>query len=613
MLEYSCASFSVDRASAEAGPLRAGVEGSTLRRLSEVLEAVSGTASKLQKLDLLTAYLTTLGDEDLRIACTYLTGSPFSAGDARTLQVGWSAIIDALVEVSGASGEALERSYLYHGDLGAVAAELLAQKVHTSLFRSPLTLQAVNASFARMAAAQGKGSRQLKVQGMRVLLTDADPLEAKYLIRIITSDMRVGLKEGLLEEAIARAFNQRLEQVRRAHMLRSDVGEVAVLARHGRLADATLALFRPIGFMLAETIFSADEVFEESARKLGGNPQDTGHQETMVVEEKYDGVRAQVHSDDSRLVIYSRTLDEITDSFPELHAGLRAAGHRYIADGEIVAWREDHAIPFTILQQRLRRKDPSALLERVPVTCFLFDLLHLDGQDLLDRPLADRRHLLATLRFGPRVRLAYATTASDGATLPQRFRDARERGNEGLVIKRAESSYQPGRRGRQWMKWKEELATLDVVVVAAEHGHGKRAGVLSDVTFAVLAGDRLVTIGKAYSGLTDEEIAMLTEWFHAHTVTDRGRVKLVEPKIVLEVAFDAVTRSDRHSSGYALRFPRIKRLREDKTPEQISTMEDVARIFDYQGQSRGGTGLAGKRLARGGRATKGRDGDRGHA
>ena len=170
-----------------------------------------------------------------------------------------------------------------------------------------------------------------------------------------------------------------------------------------------------------------------------------------------------------------------------------------------------------------------------------------------------------------------------------RFRDARAHGNEGLVIKRREGLYQPGKRGRQWVKWKEELATLDVVVVAAEQGHGKRAGVLSDVTFAVRSDGELAPVGKAYSGLTDEEIASLTAWFRAHTVVDRGRVKVVEPKIVLEVAFDAVTRSPRHASGYALRFPRIKRIRDDKTPEEINTVDDVARLFAYQGSSRGGS------------------------
>lgn len=548
-----------------------------MRALAEVLEAVSGTTGKIAKRDLVADYLATLTDDELRIACTYMTGSPFPAGDGRALNVGWSAIVDALRAVGGATDEAMDQSYLRHGDLGAVAYELLQQKQHTPLFEAALTLPAVDAAFTQMAASAGKGSRQAKLEGMRALFADANPLEVKYLIRIITSDLRIGLKEGLLEEAIAKAFEVPVNSVRRANMLVSDIGMVAAMARHGTLGAATLTLFRPFHFMLADTVFTPEEAFEP----IGPT--------SLFVEDKYDGIRAQVHYDGTELAIYSRTLDEITLSFPELHDELRALGRRFILDGEIIAWKDGTAIPFSALQQRLRRKDPTDLMASVPVVMFGFDLLMLDGEILMDRPLAERREMLRSLRFGRTVLPALWTVATEPGQLAVRFRDARDRGNEGLVIKRPESTYQPGRRGRQWVKLKEELATLDVVVVAAEHGHGKRAGVLSDVTFAVRDGETLVTIGKAYSGLTDPEIAGLTGWFRAHTITDRGRVKLVEPKIVLEVAFDAVTRSDRHESGYALRFPRIKRIRDDKTVEDINTLQDVQRIFEYQGQSRGGS------------------------
>src|SRR5437867_2351467 len=471
-----------------------------MRRLADVLEAVSGTTSKLQKIDLLAAYLQSLTDEELRIACTHLTGAPFPAGDGRALNVGWSAIADAVLDVSGASGEDLDRSYLAHGDLGSVAAELLTRKVRAPLFPIPLTLTTVNEVFSR-------------------------------------------------------------------------------------LAEARLQLFRPFRFMLADTIFTPAEAFEP----VRGDGDGSGPPASLLLEDKYDGVRAQAHYDGTRLAIFSRTLDEITPSFPELQGDLRALAGRYVIDGEVVAWRDGRAIPFTQLQQRLRRKDPSELIAGVPVVLFAFDLLHVDGEDLLDAPLGDRQRRLRALRLGGAVQQANSTVATNPQDLEVRFREARTRGNEGLVVKRPESRYQPGKRGRQWMKLKEELATLDVVVVAAEQGHGKRAGVLSDVTFAVRNSETLAPISKAYSGLTDAEIASLTVWFRAHTVTDRGRVKLVEPKIVLEVAFDAVTRSPRHPSGYALRFPRIKRIRDDKTPDEINTLEDVARIYEYQGSSRGGT------------------------
>src|SRR5712692_4025968 len=395
-----------------------------MRRLADVLEQVSGTASKLQKIEYLASYLQTLGDDDLRIACTYLTGAPFPAGDNRALHVGWSALLDALREVSGASDEDLDRSYLKYGDLGSVAGELLTKKVRLPLFPQPLTLRSVDEIFSRLAASSGKGSRQGKLAAMRMVFENADPLEAKYLARIITSDMRVGLKEGLLEEAIAKAFAQPVADVRRANMLMSDIGAVAVLARQGRLGEAALRLFSPFRFMLAETIFNAAEAFDP----VRGEDEDSTAPTAVLVEEKYDGVRAQVHFDGTRLAIFSRTLDEITPSFPELHGDLRALAGRYILDGEIVAWRDGRAIPFTQLQQRLRRKDPSELMSDVPVVLFVFDLLHLDGEDLLDVPLVDRQRRLRGLRCGGALQLTNSTVATTPHDLERRFREARSRG-----------------------------------------------------------------------------------------------------------------------------------------------------------------------------------------
>jgi DNA ligase-1 len=557
------------------------VDGAPFRRLAETLEAVSQTTRKLEKVALLAAYFPPLADDDLKTACTFLTGAAFPAGDARRLNMGWSALDEVLRDLTGADDAALHDAYLRHGDLGAVAEELFTARRRDGP-AAPLTLARLRAAFERIATAAGKGSRGLKVSALRELLADADPLEAKYLIKIITSDMRVGLKAGLLEEAIAAAVapgepaggRRALPAVRRANMLISDIGEVAVLARQGRLAEPRLALFHPFHFMLAETIFTPEEAFEP-LRGRGEHP-------VLLVEDKYDGIRAQVHKGGGRLAVYSRTLDDVTASFPELVPGLDGLAAQYIIDGEILAWRGEGPIAFSLLQQRLRRKQPGRLLAQVPVVLFVFDVLHLEGVDLLSRPLRERRDRLAGLRFSGPVRASHATVAEAPDHLARRFREARNRGNEGLVVKRLDSPYAPGRRGRQWMKLKEELATLDVVVVAAEHGHGRRASVLSDVTFAVRDGERLATIGKAYSGLTDREIAAMTRWFQEHTARDLGRVKIVEPAIVLEVAFDAVMESDRHDSGFALRFPRIKRWRDDKAAAAINTLQDVRQIYERQ-------------------------------
>ncbi|MDR7488014.1 MAG: ATP-dependent DNA ligase [Armatimonadota bacterium] len=553
--------------------------------LADLLEQVRATPRKLEKIALLARVFQALDDEDLRTAATFLTGAPFPTGDPRRLQVGWSALVEALQDLTGVDDATLHDAYLRHGDLGEVAEEVLGRspvRPGAGLFDAhptgPLTLQQVRRAFEAIAAAEGRGSRAAKVAALRDLFRAAAPREAKYLVKVMTSDMRVGLRTGLLEEAVAAAFapgglagrRALLPLVRHAHMRQSQIGEVAVLARHGRLGEARLVLFRPVHFMLAETIFAPEEAFADAA---GGE---------VLAEDKYDGIRAQVHVAPGRVAIFTRTLDEVTASFPDLVPDLQALARTCIADGEILVWRGERPLGFGLLQQRLRRKDPGPLVREAPVVFFAFDLLHLDGADLLDRPLGERRRRLEGLRMGERVRPSHAAPVADAAALGQRFREARDRGNEGVVVKRLQSPYLPGRRGRHWMKLKEELATLDVVVVAAEHGHGRRAAVLSDVTFAVRDGDRLRTIGKAYSGLTDQEIAELTRWFQAHTVRDLGRVKVVEPRVVLEVAFDAITRSDRHDSGYALRFPRIKRLRPDLTPAQISTLEDVRRLYERQ-------------------------------
>ncbi len=554
------------------------------RRFAETLDTVGRTPSKLGKAALLAHYFHELGDDDLRTAATYLTGAAFPAGDPRKLTVGWSALVDVIQSLTGKDDAWLHDAYLRYGDLGDVGEEAFAPpRKHPA--RPPLTLASVRDAFERIAAASGKGSRGAKTGALSDLLAAATPLEAKYLVRIITTDLRVGLKSGLLEEAIAAAFappaeggkpNRRalLPLVRQANMLISHIGEVAVMARHGRLAEARLQFHRPFRFMLAETIFAPEEAFTpfRGVGPLG----------ELLVEDKYDGIRAQVHLAGGGLAIYSRTLDDVGGSFPDLHDDLRAIGHQYIIDGEILAWRGEQALAFSLLQQRLRRKDPGRLIEQIPVTLMVFDLLHLDGEELLDRPLRERRQRLEQLHLAGRVRPSLATIAADPADLGRRFREARNRGNEGLVVKRLDSPYHPGRRGRLWMKLKEELATLDVVVVSVEWGHGKRAKVLSDVTFAVRDGDRLATVGKAYSGLTDKEIAEMTGWFLEHTIRDLGRVKVVRPEIVLEVAFDAVMISDRHDSGFALRFPRIKRWRTDKTADEINTLDDVRQIYDRQ-------------------------------
>jgi DNA ligase-1 len=536
-------------------------------RFAAALEDVGGASGTRAKVGRLADYLATLEDANLRRASTFLTGAAFPPGDPRRLQVGWSAIADVLREITRATPEELHDVYLVHGDLGAAASALLQRRPPgPGLFPRTLTLESVAAAFAAIAAAQGPSSRRVKQAVLRATLLDATPLEAKFLVKILTADLRIGFREGLLLPAIAQAFGQPPDAVRQAALLVADSGEVASRARAGILDRAALVVGSPFRFMLAGSIATLDEAFRGEAPPL-------------LVEDKYDGIRVQAHRKDDHLVVYSRTLEDLTLAYPELHAPLRALGGTYILDGELLAWRGDRPLPFAELQKRLGRLVPGDLIREVPVVLMVFDLLHLNGEDLLRAPLEARRAVLARLAWDGSVRMSAAVSAAGPVDAEACYRRAREAGHEGIVLKRPDAPYQPGRRGRAWVKWKPGLASLDVVVVAAEYGHGKRAGVLSDYTFSVRAGDRLVTIGKAYSGLTDAEIARLTAWFLEHTVEDLGRVRLVEPRIVLEIAFDRIMQSERHTSGYALRFPRILRIREDKRPDEINTVDEVRDLF----------------------------------
>ena len=541
--------------------------GARFADLAAVLDEVRGTAATSAKVRRLAQYLATPADEDLRRACTFLAGRPFPPGDGRRLGMGWAAILAVLRDLTRAPNAEMHVTYRAHGDLGDAAASLLARYPPLpGPGRQALTLAHVEREFAAIASAQGQASRRTKTAALATLLAAASPREAAYLIKIMTSDMRIGLREGLLLPAIAAAFGRAAGAVRQAALHIADPGEVAVRARTGALEHVSLAPGHPFRFMLASPVESPAEAFGDRAR-------------TLWVEDKYDGIRVQAHRAGGGVIILSRTLDDVTAAFPEVPPALASRAGTYILDGEIVAWRDARALPFGRLQQRLQRRNPGALLDEVPVVLVAFDLVHLDGRDLLGVPLAERRALLEALRLPPPVRLSTGSAATTPDELAKRFAEARAAGNEGIVMKRPDAPYQPGRRGRLWIKWKPGVGTLDVVVVAAEYGHGKRAGVLSDYTFAVRDGAGLATIGKAYSGLTDAEIKELTAWFLAHTREDRGFMRIVEPAVVLEVAFDAITRSDRHDSGFALRFPRIARIRSDKPAEEINTLDDVRELF----------------------------------
>src|SRR6201988_278644 len=554
---------------AETGQSEDGRTFSTLQAFAESAEAVAATTKKLEKAAILGAYLQTLSDPALARAARYFAGHQFALSDARTTNVGGSIISTALSEATGVGGDDLYARYVRLGDPGDLAEEIV-KEVHNAV---PPTITLVETESIISRLSETKGIKN-KTAILSAVLHQATPLEAKYLVKLLSGDLRIGLREGLVEDAIARAFSQKLEDVAYANMLLGDIGETAVRARAADLRDVNMRLFHPIKFMLATPASDLTDI----ARTM---PED------FLVEDKFDGIRAQAHVKDGRVAIYSRTMDEITHRFPELVGPLQSLETNVIIDGEIVPANGDVILPFSELQKRLGRQNVGAqLLQAVPVVLVAYDLLYANETVLIDQPLSERRHLLGQIvpGQGP-LRISLGKLFRDAAMLDEEFELARARGNEGLMVKSPHSPYKPGRRGRDWLKVKRAIATLDVAVTAVEVGHGKRRNLLSDYTFAVRRSaedDELLNIGKAYSGLTDSELMELTEWFKNHTLQEfaHGRVRVVEPRIVIEVTFDRVQPSKRHKSGYALRFPRILRLRPDKKTPDIDTLETVRRLVE---------------------------------
>jgi DNA ligase 1 len=546
-----------------------------VKRLALALEAARTTRSRIAKEQALGEALASIAhgpeeDTDLALATAtrVATGRALPTGDGRSAGAGFSLWLDVASALPGFSASVVRADARKAGDLGEALA-LLAARTPSAAERPGLRLDEVAQLFEALAST---GQRADKRRLLLDAVTKASPIEVKYLAKVLLGGMRTGMQEGVVQGAIARAFSAPVAEVRRAMALVGDPGLTAVLAHHGRLADATLELGRPVAFMLATPI-------ETLAKEI-----DTGG---FVIEDKIDGVRAQAHKRGGDVVLFARGMDRVTAAFPEVAEALAAARGDVALDGEIVARDENgKPRPFQSLQPRLRRLTPQAeLLAEAPVTLLVYDFLADASGSALDLPWTERRAKLeafiGALPPHPAIALHPYRPASD-VTVDTAFADARAKGFEGLVLKRMDARYEAGRRGQAWLKVKRAYATLDVVVTGAEEGHGRRAGVLSDYTFAVWSGDALVNVGKAYTGLTDEEIRSMTERLLALTVDHAGGVRLVRPEIVLEVAFDGVQPSARHESGFALRFPRIVRVRDDKTASEADRLEAVQAIFAAQ-------------------------------
>ena len=690
----------------------------TFQGVAVLAEQLAATGSRLAKRAAIAeaigqAHAAAPSGDEAGLFAQYLAGLPFAEADPRKLNAGGALLSGAVLAVSGATDAQLTAAYRRHGDMGAAAFDLLAPLRAGSEARVGLPLAEVERIFAAMAVA---ATTAIRAGLVGELLGRATALEAKYLLKLMLGDMRIGVKQSLVEEAIAVAAGVEVAVVRHAVMLEADLAGAVRRAFAGTLGEARMRLFHPLGFMLASPVETPEEAiarFTEKPKKVAavkkprvkkarkgaagtdGEPAGNGDADpenfadvavldTIAVapesesdaelgavaagemvatagpvvgpvqaflEDKYDGMRAQVHCGDAaqpgRVAIYSRNREDITESFPELVEAFARVGEvgaeALILDGEILGWdykggvageAGGRALPFAVMGQRIGRKRvDNALRRSVPVVFMAFDLLFSEGELRLELPLRERRGRLEavvaavdgvtrsplelpevattpkrgrgkaaaaaqdqlfaesgealaetpTAEAMPRLLLSAARLVESAEAIDLAYADARARANEGVMLKAAGSAYLPGRRGLAWVKLKRELATLDVVITGAEFGSGRRSQLLSDYTFAV-RGERgeLLNVGKAYSGVTDAEILELTAWLQAHTLEDFGHFRTVEPALILEVAFNNIMRSDRHASGFALRFPRILRIRTDKPLAEIDTVARVEEVYQSQ-------------------------------
>lgn len=529
--------------------------------LALVLEAVASTASRKRKVGHLAAWFARLSDADLLRALAFLTGQGVGKqGSGKKMSIGYATLREAAVRATGWDAAMVRLCHREVGDSGEAISLLLRPVAQGEPFSLEQAEQAYRDIFARRTT-------EAKVGALVEAWVRMKPLTAKYFIKGITGNFRVGLQTKLVEEALAEACQVDLAALRAAVNRAGEISTVALAARMGQLAEVKASLFHPLEFMLAKPLDGVADLEPGAA---------------YWVEDKYDGIRSQVHFDAGKVKIYSRGMEEVTAAFPEVVEALVALPGSGVLDGEILAWREGRALNFNLLQQRLARKKVEAeLRERIPVVFMAYDLLYSAGRLWLNETVEARRTALEAMldKAGGRLLISPQDRLRNAEEIEERFAAARARGNEGLMLKRAGSVYEAGKRSATWWKVKRPYGTLDVVVTAAEQGSGRRATMLSDYTFAVREGERFLNVGKAYSGLTDEEIRTLTRHFRAIALEKYGRVTVVRPEVVLEVAFDGVQKSPRHKSGYALRFPRILRWRQDKRAEEADSLERVKELY----------------------------------
>jgi len=527
-------------------------------KLCSRLEKISG---RLDTISLLAETIVQLSEEELSDFCRLILGKPFPEWSGKKLGVGPNLLYEAVAYVTGKRREDVIDRLSRVGDAGAAVEELLKQKSQRSFFTVELTLAEIMAALSEISELEGGRSQKERLRVIERLLSSASPIEAHYITAILLEDFRIGVGEGTLRDAIAQAFSVNPELVEYANQVKNDLGEVAILARNGEEALGTVKLvpFHPVRMMLAKqgTISSVLQ---------GGEP--------VAVEYKYDGARFQFHKMHGMCKMYSRRLEDVTSAMPDVVTLLAdALPDDVIVDGEVIAVKGGRPLPFQTVLRRFRRKhNISEAADAVTLIPNLFDILYYREEMLINLPFRKRREILLHVASG------YVTPqliSKSEVEIEAYYHTALDAGHEGVMLKLLDSRYTPGIRGKDWVKIKPEADTLDLVVTGAEWGEGKRAHVFGSFLLSVRSNGKLVPISRVATGFTDEQLNRLYHTLKDDIIRTDGKMVYFEPRLVFEIGYSEIQKSPNYEGGYALRFPRFIEVREDKSPDDANTAEDV--------------------------------------
>ncbi|MDU9376477.1 DNA ligase [Methanocorpusculaceae archaeon Sp1] len=542
------------------------------REFAELCDTIEKTSSRLAMADLLAEVFPTLSADDLPIFVRFSRGKIFPDWSAEKLGFGPGLLYEALAYVIGKKRETVVSAINSSGDTGRVVEGLLEKREQTMFFSEELELLDVHSRFVQMANTSGRKSQQERMRSAQYLFSNASPLEGRYLARLMLEEMRIGVGEGVVREAVAKGFAVPEETVEHAHQALNDLGEVALLAKTNpsALVEVHITPFRPVKMMLAQ------------AGSIVGMVETHG---SVAAENKYDGSRFQFHKVGDRTAIYSRRLEEMTKSLPDVVALLAAAtNHDVIIDGEVIAMQDGKPMPFQTVLRRIRRKhDVAEAAGAISMQPRVFDILVCDGETLIDKPLSERRRILESVM---KEFVAPQMVSDSPEDIERYYHAALDDGNEGIMLKVIDSPYLPGNRGKLWIKIKPEVDTIDLVVTGAEWGEGKRAKMFGSFLLACQDenGD-LLELSRVATGIDDAMLAELYELFKDKIIAEHGKTVVFEPDVVFEVGYAELQRSTNYAAGYALRFPRFVRLRDDKDPSEIETAGSLARRYSMQNKA----------------------------